>query len=80
MEREQNYFSPELLQMMREEEREKFLTALKTGASWAELYQIRNTIRKLNNMIESADRKYSAGDKSTSERERGSEERGPRDS
>ena len=55
MEREHNQFTPELLQMMRDEEREKFLDALKNGASWAQLYQIRNTIRKLNDMIESAE-------------------------
>jgi hypothetical protein len=55
MEREYNQFTPELLQMMRDEEREKFLAALKDGASWAQLYQIRNTIRKLNDMIESAE-------------------------
>lgn len=56
MEREYNQFTPELLQMMRDEEREKFLAALKDGASWAQLYKIRNTIRKLNDMIESAEK------------------------
>lgn len=40
--------------MMRAEEREKFLAALKDGASWAQLYQIRNTIRKLNDLIDAA--------------------------
>lgn len=54
MEREPHQFSPELLQMMRHEEREKFLTALKEGASWSQLYSIRNTIRKLNQLIEEA--------------------------
>jgi hypothetical protein len=54
MEREYSQFSPELLQMMRDEEREKFLIALKNGASWGQLYQIRNTIRKLNDMIDAA--------------------------
>ena len=55
MEREYHQFSPKLLQMMRDEERDKFLTALKNGASWGQLYQIRNTIRKLNEMIETAE-------------------------
>ncbi len=56
MEIENTQFTPELLQMMRDEEREKFLAALKDGASWAQLYQIRNTIRKLNGMIEASER------------------------
>ena len=56
MEREHNQFSPELLQMMRDEEREKFLIALKNGASWGQLYHIRNTIKKLNDMIDAAER------------------------
>jgi hypothetical protein len=55
MEREHNQFSPELLRLMRDEEREKFLTALKEGASWGQLYQIRNTIKKLNDMIDKAE-------------------------
>jgi hypothetical protein len=55
MEREYNQFTPELLKMMRDEEREKFLAALKDGASWAQLYQIRNTIRKLNDLIDTAE-------------------------
>ncbi|MGB8193849.1 MAG: hypothetical protein WCF67_18090 [Chitinophagaceae bacterium] len=78
MEREQNQFSPELLQMMRDEEREKFLTALKNGASWAQLYHIRSTIRKINNMIEASERSDSKKDQRSSSRERGSEENGPR--
>jgi hypothetical protein len=63
MEREHNQFSPELLQMMRDEEREKFLIALKNGASWGQLYHIRNTIKKLNEMIEAAgqDTKHGSG-------------------
>ena len=70
MERDQNQFSPELLQMMRDEEREKFLTALKEGASWGQLYQIRNNIRKINDMIEAAERldKSSGASKEESER------------
>ena len=56
MERENNQFTPELLRMMRDEERQKFLAALKSGASWVQLFQIRNTIRKLNDMIEVAER------------------------
>jgi hypothetical protein len=55
MERDQHQFSPELLEMMRDEEREKFLSALKDGASWGQLYSIRNTIRKLNKLIEEAE-------------------------
>lgn len=55
MERDQHQFSPELLQMMRDEEREKFLDALKEGASWGQLYSIKNTIRKLNKLIEDAE-------------------------
>jgi hypothetical protein len=55
MERENNQFTPELLRMMRNEERQKFLVALKNGASWMQLYQIRNTIRKLNDMIDAAE-------------------------
>ena len=55
MERENSQFTPELLRMMRNEEREKFLAALKDGASWVQLYQIRNTIRKLNDMIDVAE-------------------------
>lgn len=51
MEREPKQFTPELLEMMRNEEREKFLDALKNGASWGQLYQIRRTIKKLNDMI-----------------------------
>jgi hypothetical protein len=56
MEREQNQFSSALLRMMRDEERGKFLEALKNGASWGQLYQIRNTIKKLNDMIEGEER------------------------
>ncbi|HYF31892.1 MAG TPA: hypothetical protein VD993_12300 [Chitinophagaceae bacterium] len=55
MEREKSQFSRELLQMMRDEEREKFLSALKNGASWGQLFQIRSNIRKLNDMIEAAE-------------------------
>ena len=55
MEKEYNQFTPELLKMMRDEERDKFLAALKDGASWAQLYQIRNTIRKLNDLIDTAE-------------------------
>ena len=54
MERESNQFTPELLRMMRDEERAKFLAALKNGAPWVQLYQIRNTIKKLNDMIDAA--------------------------
>ena len=57
MEKEYNQFTPELLKMMRDEERDKFLAALKDGASWAQLYQIRNTIRKLNDLIDTAETK-----------------------
>lgn len=59
MERENNQFTPELLRMIRDEERQKFLAALKDGASWIQLYQIRNTIRKLNDMIAAAEQKDS---------------------
>ena len=55
MERDQNQFSRELLEMMRDEERGKFLTALKDGASWGQLYQIRNNIRRINDLIEAAE-------------------------
>lgn len=74
MEREQNQFSAELLQMMREEEREKFLAALKEGASWGQLYQIRNTIRRLNKMIEDVPQ-----DMTSSSHISRSEEPGPRE-
>lgn len=69
MEREHNQFTPELLQMMRDEEREKFLDALKNGASWAQLYQIRNTIRKLNDMIETAENNKTGSPPSRGEEE-----------
>ena len=70
MEREQNQFSLELLEMMRDEERGKFLTALQDGAPWGQLYQIRNNIRRINNMIEAAERidKSSSNDKDDSGR------------
>lgn len=68
MEREHNQFTPELLQMMRDEEREKFLDALKNGASWAQLYQIRNTIRKLNDMIDAAANQKPGSSSDTSSR------------
>ena len=55
MERDHNHFSPELLRLMRDEEREKFLAALKNGASWLQLYHIRSTIKKLNDMIQKAE-------------------------
>lgn len=74
MERDQNQFSPELLQMMRDEERGKFLKALKDGASWAQLYSIRNNIRKINKMIEEAGKEQEAPPVAA----RRSEEEGPR--
>lgn len=77
MERDQNQFSPELLQMMRDEEREKFLTALKEGASWGQLYQIRNNIRKINDMIEATER-LDKSSESKGESERNSNSPGPR--
>lgn len=55
MEREYNNFDPKLLQMMINEEREKFVSALKNGASWVQLYKIRSTIRRLNEMLEASD-------------------------
>lgn len=75
MERDQHQFSPELLQMMRDEEREKFLAALKDGASWGQLYSIRNTIRKLNKLIEDAEVEVKQSAAVSSKR---SEEPGPR--
>lgn len=77
MERDQHQFSPELLQMMRDEEREKFLKALKDGASWGQLYSIRNNIRKINKMIEDAD-KADKEQASSQVYPRQSEEMGPR--
>ena len=74
MEREHNQFTPELLQMMRDEEREKFLDALKNGASWAQLYQIRNTIRKLNDMIETAEASKPGNSNSSGASTRGEED------
>ncbi len=74
---DQNQFSRELLQMMREEEREKFLAALKDGASWGQLYQIRNNIRRINELLETADLEKSSGqDKGDSDR--GNQNKGPR--
>ena len=67
---DQNQFSRELLQMMREEERGKFLTALKDGASWGQLYQIRNNIRKINDMIAAAERSEKPHDRDTGDSER----------
>lgn len=60
MEQERQQFSPELLRQMRDEQRENFLTALKTGASWGQLYQIRTTIKKLNSLIDEAEASGSA--------------------
>jgi hypothetical protein len=74
MERDHNQFTPELLKMIRDEEREKFLAALKDGASWAQLYQIRNTIRKLNEMIEVCENKAPGSNTSTGTAGRGEEE------
>lgn len=78
MERDQHQFSPELLQMMRDEEREKFLTALKEGASWGQLYSIRNTIRKLNKMIEEAEQEKGNKQQAAKVQSNRSEEPGPR--
>ena len=75
---DQNQFSRELLQMMREEEREKFLTALKDGASWGQLYQIRNNIRKINEMIEAAERSDRSHGQDTGDSERSQQNTGPR--
>lgn len=75
---DQHQFSPQLLQMMRDEEREKFLTALKEGASWGQLYSIRNTIRKLNKMIEDADNEKVEKQQSPPIQSKRSEEPGPR--
>ena len=72
MERDSNQFTPELLRMMRDEEREKFLAALKDGASWVQLYQIRNTIRKLNDMIAAAEH-HTDGDSQHDTSSRGNE-------
>ncbi|HYE56627.1 MAG TPA: hypothetical protein VD996_17385 [Chitinophagaceae bacterium] len=77
MERDSNQFSPELLEMMRNEEREKFLDALKNGASWGQLYQIRRTIKKLNDMIEAADG-ANASDRNTHASSAERDEAGPR--
>jgi hypothetical protein len=77
MERDPNQFTPELLEMMRNEEREKFLDALKNGAPWAQLYQIRRTIKKLNDMI-AATAKVSPASRAASEPGRG-DESGPRE-
>ena len=73
-----NQFSRELLQMMREEERGKFLTALKDGASWGQLYQIRNNIRKINEMIAAAERSEKSSDHESGDSERGQNNTGPR--
>jgi hypothetical protein len=81
MERDQHQFSPELLRMMRDEEREKFLAALKEGASWGQLYSIRNTIRKLNKMIDDGDIEKLESDKEKASKiqSRRLDELGPRD-
>jgi ribosome recycling factor len=78
MERDQHQFSPEL-QMMRDEEREKFLKALKEGAPWGQLYSIRNTIRKLNKLIEESDKEKAEKQQSAPVQSKRSEEPGPRD-
>ena len=75
---DQNQFSRELLQMMREEEREKFLTALKDGASWGQLYQIRNNIRKINEMIASAERSEQSTRQDKGDSDRSQHDTGPR--
>lgn len=81
MERDQNQFSRELLQMMRDEEREKFLSALKDGATWGQLYQIRSNIRKINEMIEAAEQRDDHSGKSSKDSEgRNEPETGPRHS
>ena len=74
---DQNQFSRELLQMMMEEEREKFLAALKEGASWGQLYQIRNNIRKINEMLETAERDRSS-DHDKGDSDRSNQSNGPR--
>ncbi|HEY0676962.1 MAG TPA: hypothetical protein VGD17_01705 [Chitinophagaceae bacterium] len=79
MEREYSRFSPELLQMMRDEEREKFVTALKNGASWGQLYKIRNTIKKLNEMINDAEKPVQRPDTDGDVAGRSGESTGPRD-
>jgi hypothetical protein len=45
-------FSPELLQMMLSEERQKFVSAL-GGASWKELNRIRKNIAQINALLDS---------------------------
>ena len=59
--------------MMRDEERQKFLAALKDGASWVQLYQIRNTIRKLNDMIDAAGHGHTDSDSCEKGSSRGEE-------
>ena len=46
-------FSPELLQMMLSEERQKFVSALGRGAHWQELTMIRNNITEINKLLDS---------------------------
>ena len=46
-------FSPELLQMMLSEERQKFVSALGRGVSWKELNRIRKNIAQINHMLDS---------------------------
>jgi hypothetical protein len=58
MEREY-IFRPELLRMMLSEERQKFISALGSGASWRELRRIRKTIAELNELLDSTERRQS---------------------
>jgi|GEM_PF-4585630 len=53
MERDYN-FSPELLQMMLSEERQRFVSGIDNGASWGELHRIRKTINEINNLLDSS--------------------------
>jgi hypothetical protein len=46
-------FSADLLQMMLSEERQKFVSALGSGASWRELKRIRKNIIQINDHLDS---------------------------
>lgn len=55
-------FSADLLQMMLSEERQKFIAALGSGASWRELRLIRKNIIQINNHLDSvSDTSYGRG-------------------
>lgn len=55
-------FSPELLQMMLSEERQKFVSALGTGASLRELNRIRKNIIQINDRLDSINARNHRGE------------------